>query len=729
MATLVFSALGTALGGPLGGALGGLLGNQLDRAIVGSPKREGSRLKELSVTTSSYGTAIPRHFGQMRAAGTVIWATDLKESEEKSGSSKASPSVTTYAYSASFAVALSSRPVERVGRIWADGNLLRGAAGDLKVGGRYRFYSGHGDQQRDPLIASDRGADCPAFRNIAYCVFEDLQLEDFGNRIPSLTFEVIADSGSILLGQMLEQLGRRASSTQALDGLAGFSDEGGELASSLAVIDQLYPMICDGSGEVLTIKAADESMAATVQLPEAAVDTDDDTISSLSGKLARRLNDAGDIPDGLRYYDVERDYQAGMQRAEGQARPGRSRVMEFPGALRAAKARQLCNSFVQRAAWSGDQLLWRIAEVDAALAPGQVVSVPGFVGTWRIENWEWRTSGVELELRRLPPGPAKLSPADPGTILAPRDSLATPTVLMAFELPWSGNGSGDERQIYAAASSSSNGWTGAALYAVDASALRYLQPSGSRRSIVGNLALPLTASPAVLLDRQESMIVTLISNDFVLTSATIDDLGEGRNRALVGDEVVQFASAEPLGAQSWRLHGLLRGRGGTEAAALRGQSAGAAFVLLDQRPVLLDTTETTLSAAQDIAAIGLADDTPVIAQISNHGASRRPLTPVHPRVDFLPDGAWELSWCRRARGAWSWPESGEVPLIEQEEQYLVGVGDSDAPATSWQISEPRLLISVDTMSLLRSGQLDQPVWVRQIGTWGLSDPLLLCRLA
>src|SRR5690606_26956786 len=173
MATLVFSAIGTAIGGPLGGAIGSLIGHQIDRAIIGGgPRREGPRLRELAVTTSSYGTPVPRHFGTMRAAGTIVWATELVESSEQSGGGKGRPATTAYSYSASFAVALASRPIRRLGRIWADGNLLRGAAGDLKTGGALRVYSGHGDQPVDPLIASDRGAACPAFRGLAYCVFE-----------------------------------------------------------------------------------------------------------------------------------------------------------------------------------------------------------------------------------------------------------------------------------------------------------------------------------------------------------------------------------------------------------------------------------------------------------------------------------------------------------------------------------------------------------------------------
>src|SRR3546814_13132789 len=67
----------------------------------------------------------------MRVAGTVIWATDLNENKQKSGGGKGRPSVTSSSYSVSFAVAISSRPLLRVVRIWADGTLLRGLAGDF----------------------------------------------------------------------------------------------------------------------------------------------------------------------------------------------------------------------------------------------------------------------------------------------------------------------------------------------------------------------------------------------------------------------------------------------------------------------------------------------------------------------------------------------------------------------------------------------------------------------
>ena len=126
MATLVLSSVGTALDGPVGSAIGALIGQSVDQQLL-SPVRRGPRVGDLAVQTSSYGTQIPRIYGSMRVAGTVVWATDLVESTETSGA-KGQPDV-TYSYSVSLAVALSSRPASRIARIWADGKLLRGAAG------------------------------------------------------------------------------------------------------------------------------------------------------------------------------------------------------------------------------------------------------------------------------------------------------------------------------------------------------------------------------------------------------------------------------------------------------------------------------------------------------------------------------------------------------------------------------------------------------------------------
>lgn len=725
MATLVFSAIGTLVGGPIGGAIGALAGQAVDRVVMGSPGREGPRLKELAITTSSYGAAIPRIYGRVRAPGSIIWATDLVEGSDTSGGGKGSASVTTYSYSISFAVALASCPIRNVGRIWADGTLLRGADGDLKVGGHMRFYDGHGDQPPDPLIASAH-PNAPAFRHTAYVVFEDLQLAEFGNRIPALTFEVIGSDGEVTLTQLLEASSEPVDAERALPGLVGFTCEGGSLSDMLDTIGSVYPLTADAGDGPIRLMAGDVVPAEIPLLPAPVAADDGESFGALSGTRRQREAGAGEVPDVLRYYDIDRDYQAGLQRADGRARPGQGQGIEFPGSLSATTARSLINAAAERASWAKETIAWRMAELDTSLAPGAVVRVPDQPGNWRIDGWEWREHGVELELRRLPRGPARQPAADAGTVVSAPDIAIVPTMLHAFELPWDGAGNGSTPRIYAAASTRSAGWKGAALYAAHGGALTPLGPSGSRRSIIGTLVTNVPSSSAHLIDRS-SIVVELLADDFSLASTTVEALAGGANRALIGGEVLQFLRAEALGSRKWRLSGLLRGRGGTESAAQAGHPPGALFIVLDGATTLLDAN--LVGAAQEIVALGLGDAEPVSASLANQGLTTRPLAPVHPSVRFLPNGSLELGWTRRARGAWLWPDEVEVALGEEAEAYLVGVGPVDAPPLHWNVTAPELTLSPATLASLEAQHSGKPLWVRQVGSFAMSAPLLLTTIA
>ncbi|MCB5425235.1 hypothetical protein H0274_08200 [Altererythrobacter sp. CC-YST694] len=728
MATLLLSALGSAVGGPIGGAIGALAGQQIDRSLVGGPRREGPRLKELSVSTSTYGTPIARQHGRMRSAGSIIWATELAESSEATGG-KGGPALTTYAYSASFAVALSSRPIRDIGRIWADGNLLRGAAGDLKVGGAMRLYRGYGDQTVDPLIASDRGAACPAFRAMAYVVFEDLQLADFGNRIPALTFEIIADDGEVTLADVLEPLEEPLICERDLAGLQGFALEGGRLGEVLAVLAATWPLALDAGGGGLAIRATDGAAGALPLLPPPAAARDEESFARNGGIRHMRGGAGSAVPDALRYYDAARDFLPGMQRAEGRARPGEGQAIDLPGALAAPAARALINAAAARHGRGRESLFWRLAELDPALTPGTAVRAQGFPGIWTIESWEWSEEGVTLELRRLPRGPARQPAGDAGTVLAPPDLVATPTLLQAFELPWEGAGTGDQPLIHAAPSSSGAGWRGAALHAERGGTLVSLGGTGPRRCVIGHAAAVVPPSPAMLLERGAELDIQLVSPDFALTSATPEELANGANRALLGGEVIQFAGARALGGGTWRLSGLLRGRGGTEGTALAGHAAGTPFVLLNAAPRLLDPARVGPSEGTAILALGLADSTAVSATIANPGLTLRPLTPVHPRAFRKADGSLLFGWIRRARGGWNWADGVDVPLAEQTEAYRVGLGPVDLPAAYWDVSTPSLALPAATLAPLAAAHPGAPFWVRQVGSFALSPPLFLTALS
>jgi hypothetical protein len=729
MATLLFSAIGTAFGGPLGGIVGALVGRQVDSAIIGRGSVSGPRLKELEMTTSSYGAALGRHFGRMRVPGHIIWSTDLKETSETSGG-KNRPNVTTYSYSVSLAIALSSRPITSIGRIWADGRLLRGEAGDLKVGGTMRLYSGEADQGADPLIAQIEGPDrCPAYRGLAYVVFEDLDLSEFYNRIPALTFEVIGDE-TFGLAQIVEEIIDDSDADVPLDGLVGFSCDG-PLADVLPQLDPMFPIDADACGQELVF-ARERLQEVPIILTEPAIAVEDGDFGGSAGYARRRAAPSESPPEILRYFDVDRDFQPGLQRTSGRPAPGQPRAIEIAASMTAATAQKLADRMRRKADWSRDRLSWRTSELDPAVAPGSIVVVGGHPGRWRVEEWELRDKGVELSLVRVvPTGSQPQTPAlvDPGRINPPTDLPAPPTLLHAFELPADSTASANTLRTFAAVSSNADHWAGAALFSDDGNGtLQSLGPSGRARSIIGTASNVLAAANPLLLDRENILDVELLAPDMVLVNASGSQLAAGWNRALVGSEILQFARAEALDETRWRLSHLLRGRGGTESA-IGNHVSGEAFVLLDHRSRQLDVGLIGTGPDARIVAAGRGDPNPVISQINLRGIALRPMSPVHTRAIHLADGALQLCWTRRARGAWLWLDGADTPLVEEVERYIVTYGDIASPIATWTVSASELVLAGPDIANLHALLANGAFHVRQLGSFAISEPTRITTLA
>jgi len=215
--TVVGGVAGFLVGGPLGASIGMTLGGMVGQSLFG-PTTQGPRLNDLKVSASTYGKPIPEIYGTVRIGGNMLWTTGIRETKETTRAGKGGPKQTTYSYDASFAMGMCKGPIDSILRIWADGKLIYdttsgstrtpgapGTAGSrvavtvsaVTTGRRkdesygLRIYLGDENQLPDSLIEADKGAgNVSAHRGLAYCVFENMQLENYGNRIPQLTFEV-----------------------------------------------------------------------------------------------------------------------------------------------------------------------------------------------------------------------------------------------------------------------------------------------------------------------------------------------------------------------------------------------------------------------------------------------------------------------------------------------------------------------------------------------------------
>ncbi len=111
----------------------------------------------------------------------------------------------------------------------------------------------------------------------------------------------------------------------------------------------------------------------------------------------------------------------------------------------------------------------------------------------------------------------------------------------------------------------------------------------------------------------------------------------GANRAMVGDEMLQFGRALPMAPGRWKLSHLWRGRRGTEGAVVA-HPAGSPFVLVEGATGFVLPSPQAVPGVR-IMASSLGDGEPwPEAACRTAGRAALPLAPVHPVVQALSSG-------------------------------------------------------------------------------------------
>lgn len=723
MATLILSTAGTAVFGPVGGAIGALIGQQIDQRIFKPGDREGPRLAELNVQTSSYGSQIPRIFGTMRVAGTVVWATDLREDKTREGGGKGRPGTTTYSYSVSFAVALSARPILAVHRIWADGKLLRGAGGDLKSETGFRLHLGGEAQAIDSLIASAEGAGgTPAYRGLALAVFEDFQLADYGNRIPSLTFEVEADTGSVPLARIVGELSDGETVAESSATLAGYSAQGESVRGAIETLLTALPHQLSDDGATLVL-AEDSADPLTI---------DGDLYGAKPGeqggaRVAFERQSAGSVPDEieLRYYEPLRDYQAGLQRARHGGPGRRSERIDLPATLGAPRAKAIAEARLERrwAERASARLLlpWR----QMALRPGSAVRIAGQAGEWRIAGVTLEKMTLALDLVRIGGGIAGVADsADPGRAVPDPDLIHGPTTLHLLDLPALDDMLDAAPRLLIAAAGPSPGWRHAALaLSLDGGASFESIGQTAPPAIIGEAVDTLAPGQTAMFDSASAVEIALLHEEMWLEGRSNDALVAGANLALLGDEIIQFGIAEPLGGGRFRLSQLLRARRGSEWAA-GGHQPGERFVLLDPASLKrYDAPVAAIGAAIELLATGIGDEEPAVAEAVLSGRSIRPPAPVHLDAKRQLDGGIAIAWIRRSRIGWVWSDGGDAPLGEEQERWSLTITPDSGAARTAEIGAGYYLYSqADQIADGAAAASQFEIRVAQLGALAIGEP-------
>lgn len=198
-------AIGALVGGIVGGSLafsigasfltGWAIGSLIGQFLFAPDNNQvftGPRLENKSPAVSNIvGSPIQITYGVDRVPLSIIWSDNIREKEirntttTKSGSSKSSSTSVTFEYYLDFAVAIGEGPIAGVTKIWANNKLIFDKEGDIIAEPWLDFtlYLGTEDQPVDPTMQAALGI-TNANRGLAYIVFKNFYLKDYGNRAP-----------------------------------------------------------------------------------------------------------------------------------------------------------------------------------------------------------------------------------------------------------------------------------------------------------------------------------------------------------------------------------------------------------------------------------------------------------------------------------------------------------------------------------------------------------------
>lgn len=221
-------------------------------------------------------------------------------------------------------------------------------------------------------------------------------------------------------------------------------------------------------------------------------------------------------------------------------------------------------------------------------------------------------------------------------------------------------------------------------------------------------------------DRGNTVRVVLYGGK-ALSSATEDEVLNGANRLLVGNEVIGFATATLVSAGVYDLSTLLRGLAGTELVTAD-HAAKEPVVLLSGGGVEFRAIPAAeIGALRYYKAVPNAGSEPDYspASLNEEALCIWPLSVAHLSGLRETSNDWTFTWQRRSRLVVDPFKTDELPLLEDAERYdieVLNVGTGAVVATYESTSPTFTYTSAQQTTDFGSAQATVRVKVYQRGT-------------
>ncbi|WP_341753109.1 MULTISPECIES: hypothetical protein [unclassified Candidatus Tisiphia] len=194
----------------------------------------------------------------------------------------------------------------------------------------------------------------------------------------------------------------------------------------------------------------------------------------------------------------------------------------------------------------------------------------------------------------------------------------------------------------------------------------------TNQAISGFLLNNFLPASSLIIDNQNIIVIQLLHGRL----QTVNELTllNGANKALIGNELIQFQEAELIGSNKYKLSKLLRGRQGTEWA-INNHQIGDRFIMLTDATTLIPINNNLIGRPIHYKAISigktLAETTPVTFTYT--GKCLKPFAPVHVTAKHDENYNIIISWIRRARVDNEWHDYVDTPINKEFEKYEIDI--------------------------------------------------------
>lgn len=655
------AAIGSVWGQPMTGwAIGTVLGGAVTALTTRTPEQQVGRLDSLQVSVSSNGAPIPSIYGRMMVPGNIIWSTDLQEVTQRQGGGKGRPAVTRFEYRVNCAVLVCKGTISQIVRIWADDEIIFDVNESPETRETIRIYSGEeliyptvDDQDQDPLIVAAEGADnTPAYLGRAYVVFENLNVTPYGNRIPNFRFEVEQDTNTTL-GEIVSGIAQAAGlETGQLNTSAGTDVIGGYIVGgrqpARSVIEPLLQAFAADLIEVdglLKIVKRGGSSVATVSESELGASSGGQPGTRWQARRTPEI----ELPAryDLAYYTQDKQYQQGLQSAIRHTKSEAvqdAATLNLSAAIPDDDARQIAERLLYTAWRERESIRLLLPPKYAFCTPADVLTVPldGVTRRLRIEQMDMNLL-AEIAVTCVPDDTDVLTQVASGavqTASSPSRLAAVPTTFRVFSGIELQDNDATQAGFYVVANGPT-GWEGGNIYWSPDSGTTWINAGYiATRSAIGEADTTLAAwSSPPGQDTSNDVEVTLDIGS--LSSVSDLEAEYGANIAVLGNEVIQPATATLLSGSSYELSDIWRRQRGTSGT---GHTSSDRFFTVENA-VRVTVPEALIGETLDVKVVSpyqtLADVTAQTVTIA--APSGQPWTTpddVDAAIDAAAAGLW-----------------------------------------------------------------------------------------